>query len=435
MQANEVLANKYYRLCASSHTNLRGVKPGIFQSKASGSKIWDHDGKQYIDYTGGLGPNILGHCHPEYTHALKDYLDNKSTCPGSCLFLSEDDIDVASKLIQHIPCAETVKFSVTGTDAIQTAIRLARAYTKRPHFLKFGGHYHGWADNVLGGQPEVKPQGRPFGHYDSNDPLYTQGRGLGANQEGFIIPWNDFSALENTLRTYHKEIAIILLEGIVFNCCGLSPRSGFIARIRELCDQYGIIMCMDEVITGFRVGLSGAQGLLGVTPDMTTLGKAFGGGMPISALVGKEKFFAQLTDGSVLGPGTFNGLPLSMRAAKTTIEILERDGGSAYLVMANIQNILTQGLLEIANRRGIPMRIQEAVGGFFTLIGPDSKTPLYTVDDLSGVDFTRTQAFKEAMEEQGVLFLAGGRWYPSIVHDASDVEFVLAAADQVMAAL
>ena len=435
---NIALTEKFNRLYPGGHTNYKvpivATKMRIFMERAEGAKLWDADGNEFTDYMGALGPNILGHRHPEYVRALKDYMDTRSLCVGSGLLFSPDDIDVAEKLIKYIPCAEQVKFNVSGSEAVQMAFRLARAYTGRRYFLRFGGHYHGWFDNILGGVPDPEPKGKPFPiHGAEGDYCMTDGIYPAANEQGLMIEWNDPDILEDTLKKYGEEIAIIHFEGIVANHNCHLPKPGYLEKVRELCDQYGIVMCMDEIITGFRVGLNGVQGKLGVTPDLATFGKAIGGGMPISCVVGKKEIMSQLEGSKVLGPGTFNGNPFCMRAVKTTIEILERNNGACYGEMERIQKRLMKGLDEIARRRGIPMRVQGATGVFFTLFGVDPDTEQYTDADGPGYDFDLIGKFWMNMAEEGVLILAGGRWYPTIMHKDADADRALEAADKAMA--
>jgi len=439
-----LLTQKFNQLYPTGHSNFRipvaVSEHRVFLERGQGSRLWDVDGNEYIDYLGAMGPSILGHRHPEYIQSLKEFMDERSLSVGSGVFFSGDDIEVAEKLLQHVPCAEKVKFCVTGTEAVQMAIRLARAHTRRPHFIRFGGHYHGWMDNVLGGTIDPSPEGRPFAVDDpDSDPLkdsyFTHGKAPGAVQESFLLPWNDLEALERTLEKYGGEVALIHFEALVCNHFCLMPRPGYLERIRELCDEYGIVMSIDEVITGFRLGLDGAQGHFGVTPDISTLGKAVAGGMPFSAVVGKAEILDQLQSGTVLGPGTFNGYPLGMRAALTTLRILERDNGAAYVEMEAVQEELMRGLGDLAEKHGLPMRIQGARGVFFTMFGLDPASVAYTDEDLEGIDFGLYLKFWAGMQQEGVVTLVGGRWYPSIAHTRADVDQTLEAADRVMSGM
>jgi glutamate-1-semialdehyde 2,1-aminomutase len=357
MAENRKLTEEFNRYYPGGHSNFRvpleATENRVFIARAEGSHLWDVDGNEFIDYQGAMGPNLLGHRHPDYVERLKDLLDTSSVCVGSGVLHSPDDVAVAEKLVRHIPCAERIKFCLSGSEAVQMALRLARAHTGRPYFIRFGGHYHGWFDNILGGMLDASPKAEPFARYDPEshpweDMGFTRGRGPGADRESFLLPWGDLGALEDTLKKYAEQIAAIHFEALVCNHFNLLPRPGYLEKIRELCTEYGIVMSMDEVITGFRLGLSGAQGRFGVTPDIATFGKALGGGLPVSAVVGKAEIMEALRDQKVLGPGTFNGYPLGMRAALATLEILERDAGAVYRAMDGVQGRLEEGLRELA---------------------------------------------------------------------------------------
>jgi glutamate-1-semialdehyde 2,1-aminomutase len=442
MEKNRELTEKFSRYYPASHSNFRvpieATENRVFIARAEGSRLWDVDGNEYIDYHCGMGPSILGHRHPEYVRALKDLLDSSSVHIGSGLLFSPDDIEVAEKLVKYIPCAQQVKFCLSGSEAVQMAIRLARAYTARPYFIRFGGHYHGWFDNVLGGMVNPAPTGMPFAYYDpeSNpyiDMCFTLGRAANTEKESFLLPWNDLGALEDTLKKYGEQVALIHFEALVCNHFCMPPRPGYLERIRELCTQYGIVMSIDEVITGFRLGLSGAQGYYGVTPDISTFGKAIAGGMPMSAVVGKADIMELLRDKKVLGPGTFNGYPLGMRAAVATLRILEKDNGAVYREMDRVQKRLETGLKEVAQKHGVQMRIQGARGVFFLIFGADSDKTIYSDDDLmASIDLDKTLNFWSGMNLEGIGVMAGGRWYMSIAHTDADVDRTLQAADKVM---
>lgn len=445
MAKGKVLTQRFNQLLPGAHSNFSATpEVRVFQSRAKGSRIWDVDGNEYIDYTGASGPNILGHSHPEYIESLQAFMQEKSLCTGASFLFSEEDIAVAEKLVKHIPCAEQVKFCVSGSEAVQQAIRLARAYTGKHFILRFGAHYHGWTDNIYGGAPDPSPLGIPYPLFQSDDngdelefeglqcpKTNMAGKSEKSNYEGLMIPWNNIEALRTTLQTYHDQIAIIIMEAIACNNGAQFPKLGYLEEVRELCNHYGIVLCFDEVVTGFRVGLNGAQGLFGVTPDICTLGKALGAGLPISAVVGKAELISQFTDAKVLGPGTFNGNPLCIHAVKTTLEILERDDGSAYDTMDRIQRLLTNGLDEIAKRRGIPLRIQGPTGIFCTLFGVDPDKEQFSASDMEGVDEQMNKRFHKLMLDEGVNSLFG-RWFPSIVHTEQDVSRVLESAEKSM---
>jgi glutamate-1-semialdehyde 2,1-aminomutase len=419
------------RFIAGPHSNLPGyqnVRPTYFE-KARGAHIWDVDGNEYIDYVAGLGPGLLGYANEEYIQAIESqlagvyYLAMGRGVPG--------EIELAKKIVECVPCADKVRFVVTGTEAVQLAIRLARAYTGRRYFIRFEGHYHGWLDNVLGGVVDEAPRGLPFAAESEDDPFGTDGRAPSAFKESLKLPWSDIEILEETLRKYGEQIALIHMEPILCNGGGCPPKPGYLHRVRELCDEYGIVLCFDEVITGFRVGLGGAQALLGVTPDIATYGKAIAGGIPFAALAGKADIMRLFEDQRVLGAGTFNGYPLGIAAALATLRILERDNGAFYRHVSSIQERLVNGLREIGNEYGIPLLIQGPPGMFCSHFS--EKQVAYSVRDLSNSDHERQEEFRERLFDRGVIVLVRGRWYISGAHTDEDVDRTLEAANSVLA--
>jgi len=429
--------DKYY---PGGHTNFRTWPSDTrtFANRSKGSHVWDIDGNEYIEYTGAMGPNIIGSRHPEYVSSLKEFLDQQAPLLGSAQLCSPDDIDVAEKLVKHIPCAEAIKFNLSGSDCVQMAIRLSRAHTGRKYFIRFTGHYHGWPDNVYGGKLNPDPDAKPFPLYDPDpvtDPSGLRGRSEFGHMECFLLPYNDFESLERTVEKYHEEIALIHLEGIVCNHFNFRPKPGYLEKIRELCTKYGIVMSIDEVITGFRIGLNGAQGYLNVTPDLATFGKAIAGGMPVAALAGKSEILNEMADRTVLGPGTFNGYPLGMRATLTTLKILERNDGEAFRAMENMQKPLVRGFTECAKRHGFKVNIQSIPGVIWYLFGVETDGHLYTDDDIKNFDGDLQHKFWIEMEKEGVMIMRGGRMYLSIAHTLDDVGQTIEAIDKVMGRL
>ena len=285
----------------------------IFAKRAYGSRIWDVDGNRYIDFRLGFGPIILGHGNPEVTRRV-----HTATKTGTVFALDNElELKVSKQIIDMVPCAEMVRFSVTGTEATMHAIRLARAYTGKEVVLKFEGHYHGGHDYLLW---STSPP------YDTKDRPYRQSLGIPAAIRKLVMveTWNNFEAIERTVKKYHKRIAAIITEPIMGNAAAIMPKPGYLKHLKELCDRYDIVLIFDEVKTGFRVSRGGAQEFFGVTPHIATFAKSISNGYPISAIAGQREIMELFGPGKrkVTQGGTFASNPLSLTAANATLDIL-----------------------------------------------------------------------------------------------------------------
>ncbi len=350
------------KVTPGSQSNLRlpSYLEPRFIVKGEGAHLWDADGKEYVDFSSGHGPGILGYSNQELIKTLKNQLDTLyflATLSGQ----NPLEVELAEKFVKHVPCCDMVRFVVTGTDTDQLVIRLARAYTKRNIFIRFEGHYHGWLDNVLGGivDDAAIAAGKPPYAVESDTArdwasYGTEGRDPDVLHQSFKLPWNDIEVLERVLEKYGEQIALIIMEIYDSNGGNCPPRPGYLERVRELCDKYGILLCFDEVITGWRVGLSGAQGEVGVTPDIACFGKAMAAGLPMGAVAGRRDIMNLLAERKVVGAGTFNGNPLCLAASLATIKILERNNGAFYQKIERIQNQLIDGLKEAWHTDTLP---------------------------------------------------------------------------------
>lgn len=411
----------------------------IFIDSCYGPHLHSIDGKEYLEYSGAMGPSLLGHRNPELYKSIREFLDRQSTSYGANSLFTTEDIELAKAIKRNVPCAEQLKFCITGSEAVQMAIRIARAYTGKSRILRFDSHYHGWLDNILydvakddytNGDPTARDDLPPtYGHY-------TDGKSPWSKDECLVIQYNDFEALDYIMNRYHDELAIVHFEGLSCNNFCWYPKPGFLEKIREYCDKYNIVMSMDEVITGWRVGLGGAQGLLGVTPDICTMGKALCGGLPFSAVAGNKKGMSVFNDKTVLGAGTFNGYALGVNTALTSIRILERNDGEVYKNMAAVQEKLQSGFLELAEKHGLKLRICGAPNVFFLMFGLEGGVkPVYGREDMEGLDYKFLDAFRTELLKRGILTLSSLRMYLSAMHTMDDAEHTLAVADEAMAAL
>lgn len=418
-------------------TNLRKFslmnKP-IYVERAKGARLWDVDGNEYVDFANSGGPAILGHSHPDFVPTMHEQLDTYFT-GATGITQTTMEVELSEKIVQHFPCAEKVRFGVSGTEVGQLLIRLARAFTRRPMFVRFEGHYHGSLDNVMGGLVNPDPTAEPFPIYSDGDLFTSEGQNPQALQEAYLLPWNDIEVLENTLKNYGEKIALVMMEPVMTNGMGCPPRPGYLEKVRELCTQYGVLLAFDEVISGFRSGLAGLQGEFNVIPDLTMFGKAFAGGFPVAAVAGRRDIMDLLDDRRVVGAGTLNGFPYGMAAALATMKVLEKDNGAIFEHIGRMQNRLTEGLKEICQRRGVPLTIQGPRGIFFSLFTEtdSGQDVAYTPRDLSRVSLETQGKFTHTMVEKGVLTNLFARWYVSGALEDSDIDFTLAAADSVLA--
>src|SRR5690625_1270484 len=298
----------------------------LFYTHGEGSRLFDVDGNEYLDFSLSQGPLILGHSHPEVLKAINEYSNCGQLFAGQHL----REIELAEKLNQLIPSAELMRFSLDGSTAVQTAFRIARAKTGRKKFLRFEGHYHGWLDNVCWGLSA--PSSEALGERESPEVYpWTEGLPGSVRDDFIIIPWNDIHLLRETVADRYSEIAAIITEPVMCNNGCILPEDGFLQGMRELCDQYDIALIFDEVITGFRLGLGGAQEYFEILPDISVFAKAMASGYPISAVVGKKEWMVLLEESKVIHAGTMNSNTPTVAAALATISVLEDENPYARI--------------------------------------------------------------------------------------------------------
>lgn len=423
------------RVLTGPQSNLAPALPiaPIFAERASGHRIYDVEGRDYIDFALTMGPLVFGHGHPRWIAAVEAQLGKlPSPLPGQ--FYSPLEVEFAERLTTAIPCAERVKYGLSGSEVVQLVFRLARAYTNRPYVLRFDGHYHGWMDSVLGGTLNPDPNQPPHpldlpgaaGGFNTS----TAGRSPVALLDQYKIEWNDADSLEAVLKRYGDKIALVHMEPVMCNFGGCPPRPGYLEAVRTLCNRYGALLCFDEVITGFRVDLGGAQKVFGVTPDLATYGKALAAGLPFAAVAGRADVMGLLSDRSVVGAGTFNSFPLGMAAAVATFDLLAEDDGAWFHNVDRIQERLRQALRETAAAHG---------HGDLFLQGPRGQIYVdflkaevaYSPRELESADAARRAAFRVICMEEGLSIGAGSRIYVSGTMSDDDVTEALSRFDRV----
>ncbi len=391
-----------------------------FIERAKGAHVWDADGKRYIDYVGSWGPAILGHAHPEVISAVQKAAENGLSFGAP----TEAEIEIAEAIVARIPSMEQVRLVSSGTEATMSAIRLARGYTGRSRIIKFEGCYHGHADSLL-----VK----------AGSGMLTFGNPTSAGvpaefvKHTLVLDFNDLDAVAAAFKQYPDDIACIIVEPIAGNMNLVKPRDGFLEGLRELCSRHGAMLIFDEVMTGFRVGPQGVQGLTGVQPDITTLAKVIGGGMPVGAFGGRAEIMNHIAPlGGVYQAGTLSGNPVAVAAGLTTLRLLGQPGFYENLGERSAQ--LAQGLQERARAAGIPFSA-DSVGGMFGLYFRDAVPTSFA--EVSECDVQLFNRFFHGMLEQGVHFAPSAfeAGFVSGAHDAALIDETLDIAAQVFASL
>ena len=380
-----------------------------------GSHICDVDGNKYIDYLAAYGPVILGHAHPVVNNAVKKQLDK-----GNMYGMNHEiEVELCEKIVEHVPCAEMVGLLNTGSEAAALALNIAHTYTRRNKVLKFVGHFHGWHNALRPGSHQM-PEGSEWP---------PRGIPLSALQETIVVPWNDLDVLKQTMRNHEQEIAAVICEAIILSgVWGIYPIKGYLEEMRELTRQYGSLLIFDEIISGFRVALGGAQEVLGVTPDLAIFGKALANGYPISAIVGKKEFMQCAT----FLAGTYNSNPICTAAALANLKELEKPGTHARLGAKG--EYLMNGLRSIIKQVGIDAVVQ----------GPGQCFTIYFTDggEIGGKDFysrfqntqkkfphsERQRAFMRGMFKRGVLLRP--RHFLTLSHTQDDLDKTLEAAQE-----
>ncbi len=404
-------------------SNVRaGERPfPLFFAHAAGATITDVDGNAYIDYVLGQGPMILGHSHPAVLDAVDQAMRRGQLFAGQ----HELEIEVAETLVRLVPCAELCRFGVSGSELVQAAMRLARAVTGRTLILRFEGHYHGWFDNVLLNVATPPAQAGPREHPQLI--LGSAGQTASVCEDFLLLPWNDLALVEQLFAEHGHRIAAIMTEPMMCNTGAIAPEPGFLEGLRRLCDQYGALLYMDEIITGFRLGLGGAQGRFGVTPDLSTFAKALAGGFTSAALVGRGEYMERFAR-DVNHSGTFNGNVISMAAAAAALAELERDDGAIYRQMEQIGATLISGIRELAQRHDLPLLVQGFPTAFHVSFTEHEAIRDYR-DYALHCDKERYAQLKVALLQRGVRVLDRGIWYISAAHTPAHVERTLEALD------
>ena len=399
----------------SSPFRVKAPVPLYFRN-GYGARLEDVDGNQYIDYCLAWGPMILGYRHPAIVEAMR----RQAELPADYGAQHELEFEVSEQIQSLIPCAELVQFTSSGSEACQIAFRLARAFTGRNRILKFEGHYHGWMDGALiSYKPSVDQLGAPA--------LGSRGQVPNSAENFVVTPWNDIDALDHA--TAAGGIAAVVMEPVLCNSGCVLPRPGYLEQARRLCTERGILLIFDEVITGFRLSLGGAQEYYGVVPDLATFGKAVGGGAPLSGIAGRAEILMQMYDGVSFG-GSFNGNPVSLASANATLTELARDNGAALAHARRIGQRLIDGIPRMARMPVIVSGFGAAFAIHFT-----NRTELRDYRDTLADDAGLLNRFLYRALEQGLHLVPDGRMYVSAAHTDRDIDDTLARLEVVFSDL
>jgi len=396
-----------------------GGRP-VFIARGQGAHLWDLDGNEYIDYVSSWGPLILGHAHPAVVAAVKAAAERGTTFGAP----TEAETVLAEMIVETVPCIEKVRLVSSGTEATMSALRLARGYTGRDRVVKFDGCYHGHVDALL---VAAGSGAATFGMPSS------PGIPEAVVADTLVAPFNDLDAVEDLCREHGDAIACVIVEPVAGNAGVIPPRPGFLEGLRGLCDRHGIVLIFDEVMTGFRVGLGGAQARFGVTPDMTTLGKIIGGGLPVGAYGGRAEIMNHVSpEGPVYQAGTLSGNPLATAAGIAALTELRKPG--VYDRLETLATRLADGLADAAEKAGVPVRLNR-VGSMMCAFFTDGE--VWNMADAKRCDLDRFGRYFSGMLARGV-YLAPSQFesaFVSAAHTDDDIDRTLAAAREVFATL
>jgi len=403
----------------------------VFLERGVGSHVWDADGNEYTDFMMSFGALIHGHAHPKLVEVVLQAMAEGSHFASA----TSAEVEAAERFRRMVLSAEAVRFTNTGSEATMLALRLARAHTRRTKFLKFEGHYHGWYDAFL-----LNAHGHPPEQLGSPENPARIPDSEGIPQSTFddvvLAPWNDVSALERVMRTHGHELAAVISEPIMANMGCIPPRDGYLQKLRELTREYGVLLILDEVVTGFRYAPGGCQEYYSIQPDLSTFGKALGAGFPVGAVAGPRAILDRMRWGEnmVLHYGTFNGHRLTMKVVAANLDLLSVN--DMYRQLHALGDAAIAGLREVFRRRKVRAIVQ-GFGPMFQIYFTDRDAINDYRDYCTYVDATHYSRFVHLLLERGIYMTPsnGLHWIISTAHSEADVQALIEAADQACAAL
>ena len=419
-------------LIEASSSSSRGPanfgKYPIFMERAAGSRIYDVDGNQYIDWMMAFGALPLGHAHPEVVEAI-----TQAASSGAHFATATPvELEVAEMIQKIVPNAERVRFANTGTEAMMAAIRLARGVTGRPKILKFEGHYHGWHDDLLVSS-NVLPSAALGLRSDPVKIPDSSGLNRTALDDTIVVPWNDLPALQRAVENHPGQIAAIITEGVMANIGVIPPADGYLLGLQKLASANRIVFILDETVTGFRIAPGGCQEYYQLSPDLVTFGKALGSGLPVAALVGRAEIMDALQWGGVLHYGTHNGSRIGMFAARANLRVLTRDNNASFRHTSKISEKLCSGLRQLFQKKGRAAIVQN-VGPMLQVMFTDQPAIRDYRDFCQHVDRAAFQKFVLSLFPFGVYASPSAALHSivTLAHSDEDVEMTLEAAGKAL---
>lgn len=421
-KSREVFEKAKLTLAGGVGSSSRVYPEPLILERATGSRVFDIDGNEYIDLLCAYGPIILGHANETVNEAVVTQIARGTDYGVSCELESRASQEIA----KVVPCIDLLRFSCSGSEADHNCIRLARAYTGRDKIVKFEGHYHGTLDDLYVSVKPSPPMGPAHAPWTMRQ---TLGQTRNVTDNIIVLTWNDIEILEKTLRHSSHEIAAVIMEPIMYNNGGILPQRGYLAAVRELTKKYDVLLIFDEIITGFRMALGGAQEYFGVTPDLCVFAKAVANGYPISGFGGRREIMELIANNVVPHLGTFNANPLCLTAVVATIRELSKDNGKAICHANEIGKKLRTGLDNLFQKYNFPVK---ANGGdsYFVLISPVIELRNYR--DYLKLDLGLIHRFHAEMLSRGILFMQRGNMLTSAAHTEEDVARTLEAAEQTL---
>jgi len=419
-------------LIEASSSSSRGPasfgKYPIFMERGRGSRIYDVDANEYIDWMMAFGALPLGHAHPEIVEAIAE-----GAASGAHFATATPvELEVAEMLQKIVPNAERVRFANTGTEAVIAAIRLARGVTGRPKILKFEGHYHGWHDDLLVSSNAMPPSAVGLRSHPVKIPD-SSGLNRHALEDTIVVPWNDLEALEHAIANHPGQIAAVITEGVMANMGVIPPKDGYLQGLQKLAQANGIVFILDETVTGFRIAPGGCQEYYKLSPDLVTFGKALGCGLPVAAVVGRADVMDALQWGGVLHYGTHNGSRIGMHAARANLKVLTRDKNAAFKHMWRISERLCKGLRDLLRRKGRAAVVQ-SVGPMLQIVFTERDAITDYREFCQHVDRAAFQKFVLSLFQFGVYMSPSAALHSivTLAHSEKDVELTLEGAGRAL---